>query len=1206
MASYNLGTASGRISIDGSAAEAGFQVASTAARAFYDAIESRVQAVDRLGTKLIAVGATGVTGFGAAVKTASQFEAQLDAVQAVSGATGQQLDQIREKALQLGADTAFSASESAAAFEILVKAGVSVEDVINGAAEATVALAAASGADMTQAAEVAANALNVFNLEGKDMADVADLIAGATNASAIDLTDFAYSLSSGGAVAHLAGLDFKDLAVAIAEMGQAGIKGSDAGTSLKTFLTNLIPTTEAQTNEFQRLGLMTADVGNATKFLAEKGIKPLDDSIGGVLAGFEKYVAAQGGAKEGTAANRKEAEKLAIQMGGLRNQFFDAKGEVKSMAEIQEVLSNSTKNMTKEQKLASLELLFGSDAIRAAAVLAEEGAAGYDKMAASMGKVSAADVAKTRMSNLTGAVDQLKGALESVRITIGTYFLPILTKMANGLTALVNTFNNAPKWVQTTIVAFFGLFTAASLLLGIFIKLSFILLPMLGKFLGFKVLKQTTGIFVAFFKVLRSGGGIAAAFGAASVAAGKLGKTFGTLFTWGKRIFTLIRGSAALWALFTGPVGWAVLAILALIAIIAVLYKKFESVRNVVDTVGRAIRDGFLIYVQWLKQNIQDLINGFNGVEGSGSRMGGLFTKIGQGVRIAWEALKAFWNILVTSVWPAIKEGAGIIWAALGPALKSIRDAFMNDLLPALKEAWSTIQSSLVPAFKQVWEALKQVGSAFAEIWPKIQPVVKVIGTVLVVAIGLLFYALFKIGMFVITKVIPWLMKLGATIVGFLIGAFGKWVSFVIGTVLPPLVTFFGWIISTAVPILMKISGFIWSVLIAAFKGIVTWLTFAWNFWKSVFSAIAGFVMPILSAIGSFIMGWLSLIWSFWKNIWDVIVAYLRVVVAFWKLIIAAALYAVKAVFDNVLKPLWDWFVAGWTWVWEKLKAVWDTIWNFAKQFLAQLSAEWTAFTIRIKAMWQAFTDAVKTVWNKVWTEVKNAFTTVINLIKGSIETWIGWFKGLWNTLKSLVPEPVKEGFNKALDAIKSWTTTAINWVKGIPGKIKSGLGNLGTLLYDAGKAVIQGFLNGLKSMLSSVENTLKSLTDKIPKVKGPEDVDRKLLYKNGQLIMKGLQNGINQGAKGVLGDLSSLTGAIAGAGTVNLGAANSVGLGPVRVRGGDGGSAGSPMFASGAIQVNAPQNMSAAQVGQQVASKTAYKLATATTSPRIPGVTDR
>jgi hypothetical protein len=105
---------------------------------------------------------------------------------------------------------------------------------------------------------------------------------------------------------------------------------------------------------------------------------------------------------------------------------------------------------------------------------------------------------------------------------------------------------------------------------------------------------------------------------------------------------------------------------------------------------------------------------------------------------------------------------------------------------------------------------------------------------------------------------------------------------------------------------------------------------------------------------------------------------------------------------------------------------------------------------------------------------------------------------------------------------------------------------------------------------------------------------------------MKGLQNGINQGAKGVLGDLTTLTGAIAKGGTVNLGAATSIGLGPVRTRGGDGASASAPMFAQGAIQVNAPQTMSPAQVGQQVASKTAYKLATATTSPRIPRVTDR
>ena len=107
------------------------------------------------------------------IGTAADFEQKLSAVAAVSSATGGQLDSLREKALQLGADTSFSASESATAMEELVKAGVSVEGVLGGAADAAVALAAAGGVDLATAAEIAANSMNTFNLAAGDLPRIA-------------------------------------------------------------------------------------------------------------------------------------------------------------------------------------------------------------------------------------------------------------------------------------------------------------------------------------------------------------------------------------------------------------------------------------------------------------------------------------------------------------------------------------------------------------------------------------------------------------------------------------------------------------------------------------------------------------------------------------------------------------------------------------------------------------------------------------------------------------------------------------------------------------------------------------------------------------------------------------------------------------------------------------------------------------------------
>lgn len=327
------------------------------------------------GINVLKIGALGLAAAVAySVKSAADFQTKMLEVKAVSGANSAQMAQLSAKALQLGKDTVFSASDAADAIGELVKAGVSVADVMHGAADATVALAAAGGISLPQAATIAANAMNAFNIQASQLPHVADLIAGAANASAIDVGEFGLSLQQVSAMAHLAGLSFEDTTTAIALMGNAGIKGSDAGTSLKTMLQYLQPQTKQAAAEMQKLGIMTETGGN---------------------------------------------------------RFFDATGHIKSMATIAEVLRQSLQGLTKQQQTQALATLFGTDAVRAAAVIANNGAAGFDKLADSIGKVKAADVAKTRMSGLSGAMQNLQGSVETVAIQFGNRLLPALTSTAN-------------------------------------------------------------------------------------------------------------------------------------------------------------------------------------------------------------------------------------------------------------------------------------------------------------------------------------------------------------------------------------------------------------------------------------------------------------------------------------------------------------------------------------------------------------------------------------------------------------------------------------------------------------------------------------------------------------------------------------------------------------------------------------------------------
>lgn len=394
---YTLGTIRGTIAIDYDGA--GVIKAQTDVDRLKNSGVGTQEALRKTSATLAAGGAVIAGGFAVAFNAAKNFEKGLSAIQAVSGATGSQLEQIRAKALQLGKDTAFSATDAASAMEELVKAGVSVTDVLNGAADATVALAAAGGISLPEAATISANAMNSFGLSAQQLPKVADLIAGAANASAIDVGQFGQSLQQAGAVAHLAGLSFDDTAVAIAEMGNAGIKGSDAGTSLKTFLQNLIPQTKQQIALFDQLGITTNGAGN---------------------------------------------------------KFFDASGKVKGLADVSQVLQNALRGQNKEQQLATLQTLFGSDAIRAAAVLADNGAQGFNTLAGAMGKVTAEATAAQRLNNTAGQLEQLKGSAETLAIQIGTLLIPAITSLVRQVTGIVNWFANLSTQTQTTIAVVAG------------------------------------------------------------------------------------------------------------------------------------------------------------------------------------------------------------------------------------------------------------------------------------------------------------------------------------------------------------------------------------------------------------------------------------------------------------------------------------------------------------------------------------------------------------------------------------------------------------------------------------------------------------------------------------------------------------------------------------------------------------------------------
>lgn len=691
------------VSADTSAAEKGLTDLGTKVGNAGSALQSAFAGAAVAGIAGVAAGLT------ASVVAATDFEKTMSGVKAVSGATAEEMAALQQTALDLGAKTAFSASEAGKGIEELVKGGLSVQEAMV-AAEATLNLAAAGGISVADSATIAANALAQFNMPAEKMAHTADLIAGAANASALDVGQFKYSLQAAGAVAATVGFTFDDLAQGIAVMGKAGITGSDAGTSLKTMMLNLQPSTKAQVEEFRRLGLETSNLTAGLDGMRKLGIEPQEESWKGLYEAQYKFLGIGSDATKWTKGQRDDFEKLQRQTGAVGSAFFDAAGKVKPMAEVADVLKTSMEGMSEAQRLASLEILFGSDAIRAGAVLAKEGAAGFNDMAAAMGKVTAESVGAEKLNNLAGSVEQLKGSLETMGIMIGLELLPILKDFVDALTGAANDAMPAMQEGAKALAATFKEWLPVLQTLG---KLLWdnrdAIVAVVAALATFVVLTTVVGwittvvtAITAITAAISASGGVLAALG-------------------------------ALVALLGGPVTLIIAAIALAVAALAYAWQN-----NWGDIQGKTEA-----VVDWLS-GVPEMIEGFfqsiaDAAQGLQWAIDDAWANIREGTLTAWDAIKSFletwWReilvaltgplgllaVLVIDHWDEIKLATETIFRAIANILTAIWTEIYEQIVKPKLDAISTTVSDAWAAIRTTIEtAIGAVQTVLADTWAAI------------------------------------------------------------------------------------------------------------------------------------------------------------------------------------------------------------------------------------------------------------------------------------------------------------------------------------------------------------------------------------------------------------------------------------------------------------------------------------------------------
>ncbi len=329
---------------------------------------------------LIAVGAAVISS----AKKAGDFQQVLAVLKETSKATDREMKAVRKTAVDLGNDITLpgtSARDAADAMNELAKGGLTVTQSMT-AAKGVLQLSAAAQISNAEAAKIVADNLNAFNLEARESVRVSDLLAASANATTASIPEMGQALQQSAASAAELGIPIEDLVTMIGELANAGIKGSDAGTSVKTMLASLTPNSDKAGEAIKKLGVET----------------------------------------------------------------FDAEGKFRGVRAVIDDYKAGLSKLTDEQKAQTIETIFGSDASRAAGIILDGGVKSYDKLRDAVMRTGAAqDLAKAQTEGYNGATEAMKSAVDTAQIAIGDVFLPILTKGAKEAASFVTELQETGK-----------------------------------------------------------------------------------------------------------------------------------------------------------------------------------------------------------------------------------------------------------------------------------------------------------------------------------------------------------------------------------------------------------------------------------------------------------------------------------------------------------------------------------------------------------------------------------------------------------------------------------------------------------------------------------------------------------------------------------------------------------------------------------------
>ena len=607
------------------------------------------------GMSVVSAGIGGVAT--AAVKTTADFESAMSNVQAISGATGEDMNSLKEKAREMGAQTKFSATEAGEAMSYMAMAGWKTEEMMSGIS-GIMNLAAASGEDLATTSDIVTDALTAFGLTAQDTEKFVDTLAATATNSNTNVSLLGESFKYCAPVCGALGYSAEDTSIALGLMANCGIKATNAGTALRAILTNMAKPTDAVEAAMSELRVSLTD--------SEGKMLSLRDLMANLRNGFGQ--------------SEMSVEELTESMNQLQTAYENGETTADEYEEAQKKLIESAYGAEGAEKARLAAMLAGKEGMSGLLAIVNATEGDLDKLTTAIdnSKDSAQNMADIMNDNLAGQLTILKSQCQELAISIGELLMPQIRDIVGNVQGVVDKLNGMSDHQKKLIVDIALIIAAIGPLLLVIGKIS----------TGISAVSSVTSKIMPFIGIFMN----------------KCSMLPGIFM----KIITASTGITQSISLMLGPVGMIVAAIVAVIAILVGLYTKCDDFRNFVNntllgmfTFIQQIISELIAVIQefweWLEPYVSPHIEFLKGI-----------------LILAIEGIKAFIELFLLNIVTSIKAVLIVIQNVVELVLVVIKSV-VSGAMDFIQGIIDVVLGVISGNWERVWTGIKEMLGGIVE-----------------------------------------------------------------------------------------------------------------------------------------------------------------------------------------------------------------------------------------------------------------------------------------------------------------------------------------------------------------------------------------------------------------------------------------------------------------------------------------------------------